>query len=330
MIDFRYHLVSIVSIFMALAVGIVLGAGPLKEDIGNTLTSEVTKLREDKTSLRSELDEATTAAKARDDFVAAGNKVLLADRISGTSVAVVVLPGASADLVTATTSTLTDAGATIGSTVTVLDAWVDPQKEAFRSTLAQQLAPTLGLPSGGDGALIDRVLATAVLGAGAPADARELRDADAGSGAPEGAGAALGGLRTGELVTFSPADPAPAQAAVVVTGPTAGDDAGERERRAAALRSLAAALDEQGRGTVVVAGAEDQAEEKDPGGGASVVEAVRADDATAEEVSTVDNAGLPMGQASVIFALLEQLRGEAGQYGLAASSAAAFPEIPGS
>ena len=33
-IDFRYHLVSIVSIFLALAVGIVLGAGPLKEDLG--------------------------------------------------------------------------------------------------------------------------------------------------------------------------------------------------------------------------------------------------------------------------------------------------------
>ena len=56
MIDFRYHLVSIVSIFLALAVGIVLGAGPLKEDIGNTLTSEVTKLREDK---------ATAACPAR-------------------------------------------------------------------------------------------------------------------------------------------------------------------------------------------------------------------------------------------------------------------------
>ncbi|HUV47611.1 MAG TPA: copper transporter, partial [Actinomycetes bacterium] len=33
MIDFRYHIVSIVAIFMALAVGIVLGSGPLKDDI---------------------------------------------------------------------------------------------------------------------------------------------------------------------------------------------------------------------------------------------------------------------------------------------------------
>ena len=41
MIDFRYHLVSIVSIFLALAVGIVLGAGPLQGQIGDTLTAEI-------------------------------------------------------------------------------------------------------------------------------------------------------------------------------------------------------------------------------------------------------------------------------------------------
>ena len=61
-IDFRYHLVSIVSIFLALAVGIVLGAGPLKEDLGNTLTSEVKNLRADKADLRTELDQADARA----------------------------------------------------------------------------------------------------------------------------------------------------------------------------------------------------------------------------------------------------------------------------
>ena len=44
MIDFRYHLVSIASVFLALAVGIVLGAGPLKGTLGDTLASEVAQL----------------------------------------------------------------------------------------------------------------------------------------------------------------------------------------------------------------------------------------------------------------------------------------------
>ena len=35
-IDFRYHLVSIVAVFLALAVGIVLGAGPLNESISDS------------------------------------------------------------------------------------------------------------------------------------------------------------------------------------------------------------------------------------------------------------------------------------------------------
>ena len=42
MIDFRYHVVSLISVFLALAVGIALGAGPLKETIGDTLTGQGT------------------------------------------------------------------------------------------------------------------------------------------------------------------------------------------------------------------------------------------------------------------------------------------------
>ena len=47
MIDFRYHIVSIVSIFLALAVGIVLGAGPLQNQLGTTLTKQVSNLRKE-------------------------------------------------------------------------------------------------------------------------------------------------------------------------------------------------------------------------------------------------------------------------------------------
>ena len=58
MIDFRYHLVSLVSVFLALAVGIVLGAGPLKEPIGESLQSQVDALRSDRDTLRTNLDAA--------------------------------------------------------------------------------------------------------------------------------------------------------------------------------------------------------------------------------------------------------------------------------
>lgn len=45
MVDFRYHLVSLVSVFLALALGIILGAGPLQNSIGDTLSGQVETLR---------------------------------------------------------------------------------------------------------------------------------------------------------------------------------------------------------------------------------------------------------------------------------------------
>ena len=66
MIDFRYHLVSLISVFLALAVGIVLGAGPLKEAIGDQLTGQVESLRADKEKLRADLDEAATDLAQRE------------------------------------------------------------------------------------------------------------------------------------------------------------------------------------------------------------------------------------------------------------------------
>ena len=52
MIDFRYHIVSLISVFLALAVGIILGAGPLQGAIGDQLTGQVEQLRTERNELR--------------------------------------------------------------------------------------------------------------------------------------------------------------------------------------------------------------------------------------------------------------------------------------
>jgi hypothetical protein len=307
-IDFRYHLVSIVSIFLALAVGIVLGAGPLKEDIGNTLTSEVNRLREDRTQLREQLEQANQSARARDEFTEASNKSLLAGRLQDSTLTVVVLPGADANLVKSTTSTLALAGAKIGSTVTVLESWTDPEKEPFRSTLGDQLAPGVQVPVDDGGNVIDAVLARALL----------TKAGGSGSGSAE----ALEGLRTGELIRYTPDDITTATGAVVIGGPVSGGTAAERTEQAEALSSLAGALDAAGNGAVLVGQA---AEGDDPQ--VSVLSVARQDADQAQELSTVDTGSLPMGQASVVFGLLEQFAGGAGQYGLEADATAAFPAL---
>jgi len=309
-IDFRYHLVSIVSIFMALAVGIVLGAGPLKEDIGNTLTSEVKNLRADKASLRSELDAAEKGTSARDEFTSASNRSLLAERLKDTTVTLVVLPGADPNLVKSTQGTLASAGAVVGSTISVQDNWVDPDKAAFRATLGQQLASQVGVPidqSGSD--VVDAVLARSVL-------------AKAGSTAA-GAASALEAMRTGDLIRYTPDNVKVASIAVVVAGPVTGSDATAREARAAGLSHLAGALDEAGAGAILVAAS------LSPGATntTSVVTTSRDDSDQSKVLSTVDDAELPMGQASLVFGLLEQEAGKSGQYGLASDATAAFPQL---
>lgn len=312
MIDFRYHLVSIVSIFLALAVGIVLGAGPLKEDIGNTLTSEVKNLRDDKASLRAELDVADKGLTARDEFTAASNRSLLSGRLTDTTVAVVVLPGAEASLVKSTTATLTAAGARIGSTVTVLDSWVDPDtsKVTFRNTLGQQLASQVQAPSDpADGQIVDAVLARSVLAKGGASG--------------DGAAAALEGLRTGDLIRFTPDRVTAASIAVVIGGPVSGSDAESRQARATALSNLAGALDAAGAGAVLISTSLPVNSTNET----SVVTTSRADGDQSKVLTTVDHGELPMGQASLVFGLLEQQAGKAGQYGLASDASAAYPQL---
>ena len=310
MIDFRYHLVSIVSIFMALAVGIVLGAGPLKEDIGNTLTSEVKNLRADKASLRSELDAADKGTTARDEFTSASNRSLLAERLKDTTVTVVVLPGADPNLVKSTQGTLASAGAVVGSTISVQDNWVAPDKAAFRATLGQQLASQVGVPidqSGSDA--VNAVLARSVL-------------AKAGSTAP-GSASALEALRTGDLIRYTPDTIKVASIAVVVAGPVTGSDPTVREDKATALSHLAGALDEAGAGAVLVAASVSPSATTST----SVVTVSRDDGDQSKVLSTVDDAETPMGQASLVFGLLEQQAGKSGQYGLAPDATAAFPQL---
>lgn len=310
MIDFRYHLVSIVSIFLALAVGIVLGAGPLKEDIGTTLTSEVRQLRADKAALRTQLDAAAKGSAARDEFTAAANRRLLAGRLENATVSVVVLPGADASLVESTTKTLQGAGARIGSTVTVLDTWIDPEREAHRTTLGRELAPAVQAPvSRPDVEVVDAVLARALL-------TKAGRTGD-------GAATALGGLRDGELIRYTPEQTVPATGAVVIGGPVTGDDEAARESSAAALSALAAALEDAGSGAILV----EDSPEPTPTAQTSVVSTARSDNDLAERLSTVDHAELPMGQASIVFGLLEQFAGRSGQYGLRPDAAAAFPQL---
>jgi hypothetical protein len=313
-IDFRYHLVSIVSIFLALAVGIVLGAGPLKEDLGNTLTRELTQLRQDKTNLRADLTAAQKGIGTRDTWAEAVAPKVVAGTLTGKTVAVVVAPGADGGVVKNTVATLTAAGAKVGSTVTLSDAWVDPDKRTFRNNLANQLATLVKVPGGASSPdlLPGAVLSRAVLAGNDHATDRL---------GPE-ASQALDGLRTAGLVDVSPEQITPASGVVLIGGPVRGVTAEDTATRLAGYVQLARALDSGGSGAVVVTATDSS----DPAVAGELVSAVRKDGDATKGVSTVDDPGVPMGQATLAQALAQQYTGGVGQYGGAADAKAVLPD----
>lgn len=315
MIDFRYYLVSIVSIFMALAVGIVLGAGPLKGDIGTRLTEQMTALRAEKTQLRTDLDTSRRDASARDTYSQTVAPSVLKGRLNGKTVALVVAPGADADLVKSTTASLIAAGAKVGSTITLTDAWADPTKTTLRNTVASPFAALVKAPLGTSSPdqLAGTVLARAIL-AGTDHSTERL---------PVSSRAALEGLKAGDLIKVTPDQIVPSSSVVFLGGPVKGSTEVETEARLAAYVQLVQVLKEGGSGVVVAA----KSNTADRTRSADLVAAVRKDSDAVKVISTVDEADLPMGQGTLVLALGQQYTGITGQYGLAPDAKAVVPDL---
>ena len=314
MIDFRYHLVSIVSIFLALAVGIVLGAGPLQEGIGNRLTEQMTALRAEKTQLRTDLDTARRGTSARDTYSSAVAPTIMKNQLTGKTVALVVIPGADADLVKDTTASLAAAGAKVGSTVTLTDAWVDPAKRPFRNALANELAALVNAPlaTSSPDQLPATVLARAILvGKDQPTGVP-----------PASASAALDRLKAGDLVKVTTDQIVRSSSVVLLAGPVQGSTPQETSARLASYVQLVRSLEAGGVGAVVASGSNTT----DLTLSGDLVAAVRKDSDVVKVVSTVDDAELPMGQTTIVLALAQEHAGGGGQYGLAADAQAITPD----
>ncbi|MGL5866003.1 MAG: copper transporter [Dermatophilaceae bacterium] len=318
MIDFRYHLVSIVSVFFALAVGIVLGAGPLQGQIGDTLGAQIAGLREDKDELNRQVDQARAGTEGRDAYLTATNPQVLGDALRGRTVALVVLPGVESQFVENTTETLGSAGARLVSTTTMSDEWVsaDPDTTSARDAAVGGVARSakVDLTDPGPLSAQDLLLGALLTRPDAPGTALEASVARTG----------LETLADAGLLSLESDTSEPAELVVVLSGalpPAEGEGA---TRAAGRWVDLAIALDARSAGTVV---AGDVATEDS---GVSVLATLRDTAAATDEVSTVDDVGDPMGQASVVHGLTEQAAGRVGQYGLGPGADAPYAPLPAS
>jgi hypothetical protein len=305
-IDFRYHIVSLISVFLALAVGIALGAGPLKDTIGDTLTGQVNVLRTEKDALRTTLDASNTQLADTNAYVGAAAPTLLTGALANRRVAIVALGQLPDKQEAAIEAQLTAAGASISARVTLAPAWTDPNLQTFRQALVGNLVTYLSpVPAADVGP--DTDLAEAL------AQGLTRVNPSATASLAEPASVLMDLLSSGSNPLITTAQPvtAPADAIVVVmpqpaatTSATPQSNA-DKSVLAAQVAVLRAAQDRSG-GAVLAQG---------PRANGDLTSSILADTGLAGAVTTVSGTDSITGQVSVALALNARIGGVNGHYG---------------
>ena len=311
MIDFRYHIVSIVGIFLALAVGLVLGTTTLNPVLTKNLNDNVKALTADKQSLRNQLSQADSDLSHAGAFISAVEQPLITGRLTGHRVLVVAAPGSAASLRKTMAKAVADAGGLVTGQIAITDDFLDPANQVRLGDVVNSVAPgTVTLPAGGSSGQRAAALLAGLLLAKTPADT----DTPA-------ADAALTALSQGKFVKLLSATVAPADLALVISDDGAPDKVSPSPSASPApsddaLLDLVGAADSAGGGVVVVGSS---AVTK-----GSLLSAVRAS-GTSDAVSTVDSADSPQGTVQMVYALAAQLRGDSGSYGADSGSDLPLP-----
>jgi len=130
-IDFKQFLTTIAAIFLALAVGVALGAGPLKGTADEQLRINAENLAKDKDTLQKQILADQAQTKYQDSFAEAVSPELVSRRLSERKVAIITLPGASSAYTKAITTLVGDAGGTVTGTIAVQSKLLDPTQAQF-------------------------------------------------------------------------------------------------------------------------------------------------------------------------------------------------------
>jgi Copper transport outer membrane protein, MctB len=327
-IDFRYHLVSIVAVFLALAIGIVLGSTELQGPTYNLLNQTTAKLQNELNQASSQRDAAQQQANLGQNYAQAVEPVVLHDLLAGQRLLIITEPGAPASVVTAISNAATqDAGATVTGQIALQSKFFDNSDTTLdglnQVTLAMSQADNIVLNTGtpyqqqAAQVIASEILTRASASAAGQVGGQPSIGASAGSQQGTNAQTMLGAYANEGFLTISGQPSAPATLAVIVTPQTAPQD-GSADPLDQLLVPVAEELAAKSSATVVAGVSAGS-------GPGSPIAVLRASSA-ASKVSTVDDADFVAGQSVVIQALAMQLNGgNPGSYGFANGASAVGP-----
>jgi hypothetical protein len=308
MINFRFHLVSLVAVFLALAVGVVMGYGILGQPTVSGLQSRIDTVeanaearRLENEELQADLDRANAALDESSPFS-------VTDRLSGVATVVVAVRDVGDDAAQRVVTLARRAGSSAPGVVWLESKWSLQSKDDARA-----LAGVLGVPAStkraelradGWATLTNRL----VVGAGG-ADRDSLGAlAEAGFVSVEG----VSGTEPG------PADVGGSTTRVVLAvGPSGGVQA------RLVVASFATAAVQAGVPLVV---GEVFAEDSGGGERGDVLSPILDDDALAARVTTVDDLEWSVGGVAAILGLADLGRNVVGHYGFGNGASRLLPE----
>jgi hypothetical protein len=313
-IDFRYHLVSIVAIFLALTVGIVLGSTVLEPAFYKSAEETTSSLRQNNGNYLSQISELQTRENGNDSLVTAHLSDLVRGALPGERVVLVEAPGAPAGLRDPIEDLVTDAGGVFAGRVSLTDKFIAADQEAIVDGLANSLAP-LGTKFPDEATPYDKA-ATVLAGAIVTND-RTM----AGRENPTAMGV-LDAFQSAGLLSMNGAPGQRSTMAIVLAPAQAYEDENAVEATDAVV-SVAAGLDALDLGTVL-------AGTTVASGAGGAIAALHDTGEAASNVSTVDTVDMAAGRAVVVYALREQLTGRSGAYGVGSGSTSFEPEAAAS
>jgi Copper transport outer membrane protein, MctB len=142
MINFRFHLVSIIAVFLALALGIAMGATVISQGIVDTLNDQIDRVEQNADATNAENNALSTQIDRVEDYMEATAPYLVAGRLNGAAVVVVAARGVDGEVVSRTVELAQTAGADAPGTLWLEESWSlsDPAQ-------ADQMADLLGRPA---------------------------------------------------------------------------------------------------------------------------------------------------------------------------------------
>jgi hypothetical protein len=307
MISLRQHAISLAAVFLALALGVVLGSGFFSDTLLSSLRNEKRDMAAQITGLtdqKNALNEKLSAANNFDNQLVGR---IVHDALGGKTVVIFRTPDAKDDDVAAVSKIVSQAGGSVTGTVSLTQEFVEANSaEKLRSVVNSSVLPAgtqLSTKLVDQGSQAGDLLGIALLSKALP---------DAPPGSPAGIDdtqrdTVLAALRDTGFITYQPNDHVPvANAALIVTGGGLPVDAGNQ---GVTVARFAAALAPHGSGTLL-AGRDGSST------GSTAVAVTRADAGMAGLISTVDDVDVEPGRITAVLGLHDLIAGgHTGQYG---------------